>query len=542
MKLTLRAFGLATLAATAAGDDLRLTYRCPADGSEQAYRLYLPTGYQAGQPVPLVIALHGSGGNENSFFDDEARYPSEHGLKAAAEQHQVLVACPSARGNTNYRGLGEVAVFSVLADLQRRYRIDPDRIYLTGHSMGGTGATDLALHHPGVFAAVVPLAAARSIRWVAANAGHTPFWWIGGALDQEYYKLGVVVGYERMKRLGCPVEFTELAGEGHYGTARDFRPVLNWLMKQRRSAHPRAFTFEIDTALHPRAYWVTVDRLAEPGKIAAVRARALSASHARVDVEQVAALSVWPDPAIFTTEAPWRLDVGEATVFIGEVPRGHAVVLTRDAERWKAQTAPHRELPHVAYRTHPIATATEMLDHSGVESRLGNWIADAMRAAADADLALYNHRLTDADRPIPAGQVDIVDLLQCSLPGDQDLVTVELLGRDVIEILEANIPVRDGPAGPAANLLVQISGASYSFDRGRPVGQRIVDSTLQPEKRYVVVLEGQVVERETMRLAGRFKQLRYTTTEIPFTVALYAHAARSSKLIAPREGRVREVK
>ena len=522
--------------------DLRLGYPCPVDGTEQAYRLYVPRGYDPAQPSALVLALHGSGGNENSFFDDVAHYPAEDGLKAAAEQHNVLAACPSARGNTNYRGLGEVAVLSVLANVQQRYAVDPDRIYVIGHSMGGTGATDLALHHPGLFAAVVPMAAARSIRWVAANAEHTPFWWIGGALDQEYYKLGVAAGYERMQRLGYAPRFTELPNEGHYGTARDFRVVIAWLLQHRRVRHPRAFTLEVDTPRHPRGYWVTVDQIAAPGKVAVVKARATSEASANVDLQNVAAVSVWPDPAVFDSTKPWRLEVDHAVVFDAHVPPGREITVTRRAEAWQAQLQPRRERPLTGYRTHSVATARAPLDHSGTESRLGNWIADAMRAATGADLALYNHRRTDADRPIPAGQVDVVDLLQCSLPGDQDLVTVALTGRDLLEILDANIPSRDGPNGPAANLLVQISGGAYAFDRRRPAGERIVESSLQAAQQYVVALEGQVVERETMRLAGRFKRLRYTTTETPFTLALYGHAARHGEINPRVEGRVREMK
>lgn len=525
-----------------AGEDLRLSFHCDADGTEQAYRLYVPTGYDSTRPGPLVIALHGSGGDENSFFDDEAHYPAKDGLKAAAEQHHVLVACPTARGNTNYRGLGEISVFGVLEDVRRRYAIDDDRVYLTGHSMGGTGATDLALHHPGVFAAVVPMAAARSIRWVAANAEHTPFWWIGGALDQDYYKLGVAVGYERMKQLGYPARFTELAGEGHYGTARNFRPVLDWLLQQRRVGHPKTFTFEVDTPLHPRAYWVTVETIARPGKIAAVKARALSDRSAQLELDNVAAVSIWPDPAIFNLEAPLEVRMENAVVFNGRVSPAQEVKLTRRGAGWATQLQPRQELALTAYRTHPVGTAPVALDHSGVESTLGSWIADAMRTATGADLALYNHRATEIDRPIPAGTVDVVDLLQCSLPGDQDLVTVELLGSEILEILDANIPARDGPGGPASNLLVQISGADYAFDRRLSVGQRIVRSSIEPKRRYVVVFEGQVVERETMRLAGRFKHLRYSTTNVPFSLALYGYAATTGKISAPPPGRVREIK
>ena len=55
-------------------------------------------------------------------------------------------------------------------------------------------------------------------------------------------------------------------------------------------------------------------------------------------------------------------------------------------------------------------------------------------------------------------------------------------------------------------------------------------------------MAGQVVERELIRLAGRFKKLKYQTTDIPFTLALYGHAARSKELRVALENRVEEIK
>lgn len=528
--------------AAAAGRDLRLTYRSPVDGSEQAYRLYVPSSYREDTAMPLVIALHGSGGNETSFFDNEEHYPAKEGLKNAAEKVGMLAVCPTARGNTSYRGPGENSVLSVLDDVRKRFRVDDDRIYLTGHSMGGTGSADLAFHHPGLFAAVVPIAAARSIRWVAANAGHTPFWWIGGEKDQEIYKIGVAVGVERMKRLGCPVQFTELPGEGHYGAARDFHRVLAWFAPHRRVAHPKSFTFEVDTLLHPRAYWVTVDALARPGKIAVVKARAPSEREARLEVDNVDAVSVWPDPDVFAAGQPLEVWIDGARIYSGRVMPAQEVALSRAGAGWKAALRERREISLTAYRNHPVGVAPAILDLSGTEARLGNWIADAMRAATGAEVALYNHRLAPIDRPISAGTVDVVDLLQCSLPGDQNLVMLELSGRDLIEIMDANIPAQPLNGSLAANALVQVSGAKYAFDRRRPPGERIVSSSFEPEHMYSVVLEGQVVERETMRLAGRYKKLKYRHTDTPFTVALYGHAVRSKELRAPLEGRVEEIR
>ncbi|MBI4621816.1 MAG: 5'-nucleotidase C-terminal domain-containing protein [Verrucomicrobia bacterium] len=534
----------AETAAATAGKDLRLSYRSPIDGTEQPYRVYVPGSYRADRPVPVVLALHQTGADENSFFEDNIHYPPENGLKNAAEKHGVLAVCPNGRGNTVYRGPGENAVFCVLEDVKKRFNVDEDRIYLTGHSMGGTGSADLGLHHPDLFAAVAPLSAARSIRWVAANAGHLPFWWIGGGLDQEYYKLGVAVGVERMRRLGCPVRFTELAGEGHYGTARDFNPVLEWLLKHRRVAHPRAFTFEVDTPLHPRAYWVTVDAIARPGRIATVKARAESGQVARLELENVEAISVWPDPDVFNLGPPVEVWVQDTRVFSGRVSRAQEVAVRREFAEWRSEVRPRREISLTAYRNHPIAYAPEALDLSGTEARLGNWIADAMRAATGAEVALYNHRPDRASRPIPAGTVDVVDLLLCSLPGDQDLVVAELRGRDIVEILEANIDARapEPKAGTVSNLLVQVSGAQYVFDRRLPPGRRVVTCNLEADRNYSVALEGQVVERETIRLAGRFKKLKHVTTEIPFTMALYGHAVRTKELRAPLEGRVREIR
>jgi len=534
---------LACSAAAKAGQDLQLSYRSTIDGTDQPYRMYVPSSYRPDQPIPLVIALHQTGADENSFFEDESHYPSKEGLKNAAETYGVLAVCPNARGNTVYRGMGENAVLCVLEDVQKRFIVDPDRIYLTGHSMGGTGSADLALHHPDLFAAVAPLAAARSIRWLAANAGHVPFWWIGGGADQEYYKMGVAVGVERMKRLGCPVTFTELDGEGHYGTARNFHRVVEWLLQHRRIAHPRAFVFEVDTLLHSRAYWITVDAIARPGTVATVKARADSQHAASLELDNVDAVSFWPDPAVFDLKQPLELRLNSVRIFSDLLSPAQEVAVVRDSAGWKSDVRPRREISLTAYRIHPIAFAPATLDLNGTEARLGNWITDAMRAATGADVALYNHRPDRASLPIRAGTVDIVDLLQCSLPGDQDLVMVKLSGRDLIEILAANIPdVAAEPApGIVANPLVQISGANYAFDRRLPPARRVVTTSLDPNKTYRVVMEGQVVERETIRLAGRFKKLKYETTDIPFTLALYGHAVRARQLRSSLEGRVKEL-
>jgi predicted esterase len=529
-------------AAEAPGKDLRLSYVSAVDGTEQPYRVYVPTRYDGSRPVPLILALHGTAGDESTLIDGK-NY--QHGaIKQAAEKHGVLLVSPRGRGTAEYRGIGENDVLCVLEEVRKRYKVDEDRVYLTGHSMGGTGAAYLALHHPDRFAAVAPLAAAYSFPWLARNAVNVPFLWIGGSLDEEFYHCGVGVGVERMRKFGVPVLVESLPNEGHDGPVQDFDRVFAWLLRHRREAHPRAYFFETDTPLHGRAWWTAVEKIAKPGRMASLEAVAPSGQQVRFTPTNVAEFTFTPDPKIFDASDPLEVVVAGRTVFRGQVGRESQLRLCDGSEGWKATLDKRRDDSPTAYRTHPVAQAAEALDMLGTEKRLGNWITDAMRAATGAEIALYNP-IYYRGLPLPQGTVDIVDLIQCSRPFDQYLVTVRLSGRDLREILDANLPGEKSHPRmmidePGAGRLVQISGARYTFDLNRPAGQRIVTTDLEPDRVYTVALEGQVVERETMLLAGRFKKLDYASTGIPFTLALYGHAARTGRIEARREGRVRE--
>ena len=149
--------------------------------------------------------------------------------------------------------------------------------------------------------------------------------------------------------------------------------------------------------------------------------------------------------------------------------------------------------------------------------------------------------------------VDEVDLIDCSRPTEQYLAVTQLTGRDIVEILEDNTEVpqtlRHGyPMAiddPDMEYLVQPSGFSYSFQRSRPFGQRVVKCDLDPSRTYRVALEGQVPERAEVwrrcfiRLADKYP-LKYEVTDIPLRGALYAHALRSGRIEATT-GRVRSL-
>src|SRR5436190_1578874 len=83
-------------AAGGPGTDVRLSYVSALDGTEQPYRVYVPAAHDGRRPLPLVFALHGTGGNEATLFD-EPNY-QQGALRRAAEHHGVLVVSPLGRG------------------------------------------------------------------------------------------------------------------------------------------------------------------------------------------------------------------------------------------------------------------------------------------------------------------------------------------------------------------------------------------------------------------------------------------------------------
>jgi predicted esterase len=543
MKENSRVTGLALLlfAQSVSGQDLRLFYRSAIDNTEQPYRLYVPSAYKSDGPaLPLVIAMHGTGGNEGTLFDGDSY--KQGALKAAAEKHEMLVVSPLGRGVTEYRGIGENDVFEVMEAVRSRYRVDPARIYLTGHSMGGTGAAYLALHHPDLFAAAAPLAAAYSFPWLARNAVAVPFLWIGGAADAEFYHRGVAVGVERMRKFGAPVMAEALPGEGHGGPVKDFDRVLGWLGKHKLDLHPRSYFFELDTPMHGEAWWTRVERIAQPGRMASIEAVADSRERVSFNTVNVAAFVFRPDRAVFDGGAPIEVVVNGRAVWKAIVTDGQELRIADGVGRLVA--AKPRNL--TAWRTETVATAPRALDMEGDEKPLANWITDAMRAATGTEIALWGG-WAYRGLPIPAGNVDVVDLIQCSRPFDQYLVTVRMTGSEIKAILDDNVPhpKKDQPTridSPGASRLLQISGASYVFDVHAKDGEKIVNSTLAPDRAYRVVMEGQTMERQTAFLAGRFRKLDYESTEVPFTLALYGHAARTGRIEGRAEGRVRAVR
>jgi S-formylglutathione hydrolase FrmB len=146
---------------------VHLTIRSDAVGEDLGVNVVVPGGpTEPRGKRPLLVFLHGRGGSEETFAEDKAVY---RGL-ARLEPRAPILAFPDG-GDHGYwhnraeGGWGRYVMREVIPTVVRRFGADPGRIAIGGISMGGFGAYDLTLLHPGRFCAV---------------GGHSPALWFEG--------------------------------------------------------------------------------------------------------------------------------------------------------------------------------------------------------------------------------------------------------------------------------------------------------------------------------------------------------------------------
>ncbi len=126
----------------------------PMEGLHQHYGVYLPSAVTDGGPLPLQWWLHWRGGHAHSAA---ALTPGV--FRHMGEDRGAIVVSPRGRGtSTWYVGRGHADVLEVWDDVFATFDVDPDRVYLSGHSMGGWGSYLFALLYPDRFAATMPVA------------------------------------------------------------------------------------------------------------------------------------------------------------------------------------------------------------------------------------------------------------------------------------------------------------------------------------------------------------------------------------------------
>jgi predicted peptidase len=196
------------------------------------YLLYLPAKYDQQESWPLMLFLHGAGER-----GDDLELVKKHGppkLIEAGQQLPFIVVSPQCPRNRRWEPF-ELA--ALLDEVVEQCKVDEDRIYVTGLSMGGFGTWSLAGYQPDRFAALVPICGGGQ-PIVARLIKPVPTWVFHGAKDPVVPVEQSEEMVEALKKAGGTVRFTVYPEAGHDSWTESYaNPELyEWLLQQKRSA------------------------------------------------------------------------------------------------------------------------------------------------------------------------------------------------------------------------------------------------------------------------------------------------------------------
>jgi len=203
------------------------------------YLLYLPKGYgeKKDQKWPLILFLHGAGER-----GDDLNLVKKHGPPKLVDQGKefpFLVVSPQCPTSSWWPEQID-ALIALLDEVQSKYAIDADRVYVTGLSMGGFGTWSLATRYPERFAAIAPICGGGD-RYLAGRLKNVPVWAFHGAKDPTVPVQASKDMVEALRKAGGDVQLTIYPEAQHDSWTETYNnpKLYEWFLSHRRNAEKK---------------------------------------------------------------------------------------------------------------------------------------------------------------------------------------------------------------------------------------------------------------------------------------------------------------
>jgi len=144
-----------------------------ADGTASPYVVFVPHDYDGKKAYPVVVFLHGSGETKGG-----TKQPVEVGIGSAIKKQEKTFPFITLIPQAETKGWGAEGpnakrALGMLDEVTKQYKTDPNRVYLTGLSMGGYGTWSIAAAHPEKWAAIVPVCGGGESEGRREDQGHS---------------------------------------------------------------------------------------------------------------------------------------------------------------------------------------------------------------------------------------------------------------------------------------------------------------------------------------------------------------------------------
>lgn len=216
--------------------------------AEFTYYVQLPPEYDPYRRYPCIVTLNGARTTPQHQIDWWAGgYSKEYGKRhGQASRRGYVVIAPKwqkpHQRDYEFSLREHAAVLFSLRDAIRRISIDTDRVFLTGHSMGGDAAWDIAFSHPDLWAGVIPIVAnaKRYVRKYSDNGETLPLYFVGGERDGGWLNENGAEFDRYLRSAKYDVTVVQYLGRGHEPFHDEIQRIFAWaeVTSHRRNFFP----------------------------------------------------------------------------------------------------------------------------------------------------------------------------------------------------------------------------------------------------------------------------------------------------------------
>ncbi len=227
-------------------------------GKELTYSLYVPESAQAGQPLPMIVILHGMGGRGDLTLQNWRKRLND----------EFIILAPSYPMGAWWTLSAEELVLQLIRETKMRVPVDPNRIFLAGLSNGAMGTYMIGAFYPDYFAGIIPIAGAISephYLHFLINLTNTPLYSIQGKHDPIFpirfsHRINKIL--TDMKYPLTYREHTEqgTAHGGHFLPESEVPALVEWLKEQRREPYSAVIRMVREGNHLDRIQWARVTR------------------------------------------------------------------------------------------------------------------------------------------------------------------------------------------------------------------------------------------------------------------------------------------